>query len=63
MRIISPDSFTPQAEARDPTSAIAVPPTSTEPYYRARIAIDKVALHNVAGGLSCDTGHAGDRRH
>jgi len=51
VRIISPDSFTPQAEARDPTSAIAVPPTSTEPYYRARIAIDKVDLHNVPGGF------------
>ena len=51
MRIISPDSFTPQAEARDPTSAIAVPSNSTEPYYRSRIAIDNVALHNVPAGF------------
>ena len=51
VRIISPDSFTPQSEAREPTSAIAMPPTSTEPYYRARIAIDKVALHNEPVGF------------
>ena len=51
VRIISPDSFTPQSEARDPTSAMSVAPTSTEPYYRARIAIDRVALHNEPAGF------------
>ena len=51
VRIISPDSFTPQSEAREPTSAIPMPATSTEPYYRARIAIDKVALHNEPVGF------------
>jgi HlyD family secretion protein len=49
LRIISPDSFTSQSEARDPTSAM--PPTSTEPFYRARIAIDRVALHDVPAGF------------
>jgi HlyD family secretion protein len=51
LRIVSPDSFTPLAEARDPTSALAVSSTSTEPFYRARIAIDRVALHNVPAGF------------
>jgi HlyD family secretion protein len=51
VRIVSPDSFTAQDEARNPTSAVPVPQTSTEPFYRARIAIDKVALHNVPGGF------------
>jgi HlyD family secretion protein len=51
VRIVSPDSFTAQDEARNPTSAVPVPQTSTEPFYRTRIAIDKVGLHNVPGGF------------
>ena len=51
VRIVSPDSFTAQDEARNPTSAVPVPQTSTEPFYRTRIAIDKVALHDVPGGF------------
>ena len=51
VRIVSPDSFTAQAEARNPTSAVPVPPSSTEPFYRARIAIDRVALHDVPAGF------------
>jgi len=45
----SPDSFTPQAEARNPTSS--APVTSSEPFYRSRIAIDRVALRNVPEGF------------
>jgi hemolysin D len=51
VRIVSPDSFTAQDEARNPTSAVPLPQTSTEPFYRTRIAIDKVALHGVPGGF------------
>ena len=51
LRIISPDSFTAQAEARNPTSAVEVPPSSTDPFYRARIAIDRVNLHDVPAGF------------
>jgi hemolysin D len=46
VRVISPDSFTAQQEARYPTSAVPLPTTS-EPFYRGRIAIDRVALHDV----------------
>ena len=47
VRIVSPSSFTAQDEARNPTSAVPVAPMTTEPFYRARIAIDRVALHDV----------------
>jgi hemolysin D len=55
VRIISPDSFTAQAEARTPTSALPLP-TTTEPFYRARIAIDRVGLHDVPGGFQMTPG-------
>ena len=37
--------------------------TSTEPFYRTRIAIDKVALHDVPGGFRRGPRHAGHCRH
>jgi HlyD family secretion protein len=46
VRIVSPDSFTAQSEARNPTSVVPVTAAS-EPYYRSRITIDRVALHGV----------------
>jgi HlyD family secretion protein len=49
VRSVSPDSFTAQSEARNPTST--VPVTATEPYYRSRISIDLVAMHDVPGGF------------
>jgi hemolysin D len=51
VRTVSPDSFTGQEEARNPTSNVAVSPAAAEPFYRARIAIDRVALHNVPDGF------------
>jgi hemolysin D len=50
VRIVSPDSFTGQSEARNPTSAVPMT-TSTVPFYRSRITIDRVALHNVPAGF------------
>jgi hemolysin D len=47
VRIVSPMSFNAQEEARHPTSKVPLPPSSLEPFYLARIAIDKVALHDV----------------
>jgi membrane fusion protein, hemolysin D len=47
VRIVSPDSFTAQSEARNPTNAVPMPPTTTEPFYRARITVDRLALHDV----------------
>jgi HlyD family secretion protein len=51
VRIVSPDSFTPQAEARNPTSSVPVVTTTTESFYRSRITIDRVALHDVPTGF------------
>ena len=47
VKIVSPSSFTAQEEARNPTSSVPVAQAIGEPFYRARIAIDRVALHDV----------------
>jgi hemolysin D len=53
VRIISADSFTAQDDQRNPTGAVAMPATqnTVQPYYRARIAIDRIALHDVPSGF------------
>ena len=47
VRFVSPDSFSAQSEARNPTST--VPVTTSEPFYRSRISIERVGLHNIDG--------------
>jgi hemolysin D len=56
VRIISPDSFTAQDEARNPTSALPLPSSSTESFFRARISLDRVALHDVPAGFRVSPG-------
>jgi HlyD family secretion protein len=54
LRVVSPDSFAVQssAQTRDPTSGGVVPATTnTEPFYRARISIDHIGLHDVPAGF------------
>lgn len=48
VKIVSPNSFNPEDEVRNPTSAVPVAATTVEPFYRARISIESVALHDVA---------------
>ncbi|MBV8335002.1 MAG: HlyD family efflux transporter periplasmic adaptor subunit, partial [Alphaproteobacteria bacterium] len=55
VRVVSPNSFTAQEDARNPTSALPLP-NSTDPFYRARIAIDRVALHDVPTGFRITPG-------
>jgi hemolysin D len=55
VRVVSPNSFTAQEEARNPTSALPLP-TSSDPFYRARIAIDRVGLHDVPPGFRLSPG-------
>ena len=55
VRTISPDSFTPQEEARTPTGALPIP-GSADPYYRVRITIDRVGLHDVPTGFRVTPG-------
>jgi len=51
VRIISADSFTSQDDQRNPTGALPLPSNTVQPYYRARVAIDRVALHDVPAGF------------
>ena len=51
VRIISPDSFTNYEDQRNPTGALP-PPGANEPYYRARITIDRIDLHDTPRGFS-----------
>lgn len=50
VRIISPDSFTQQDEQRNPTGAVQVGPQTpgmTNAWYRARVSLDQVELHDL----------------
>ena len=51
VRSVSADSFTAQDEQRNPTSSVPLPSNSSEPYYRARVTIDQVALHGTPAGF------------
>jgi hemolysin D len=46
VRTVSPDSFTAVDEQRTRTGAIPLNPGS-EPFFRARVSIDRVELHDV----------------
>ena len=54
VRVVSPDAFTAQAEMRNPTGT--APATAAAPYYRARIEIDKMALHDVPTNFRVNPG-------
>jgi HlyD family secretion protein len=56
VKIVSPDAFTPQTEARNPTSSVPMPPSNAEPFYRARIGIDQLGLHDVPTGFRVNPG-------
>ena len=47
MEVVSPDSFTAQTEARNPTGTAPPPGSASDPFYRTRIAIERVGLHDV----------------
>ncbi len=55
VKVLSPNSFTAEEESRHPTSSVPVT-SSNEPFYRARIAIDKLALHDVPEGFAVTPG-------
>ncbi|MEW6633941.1 MAG: HlyD family type I secretion periplasmic adaptor subunit [Pseudomonadota bacterium] len=56
VRTLSPDSFSAQEQARDPNNSLAMVPSEAEPFYRARISIDQVALHDVPAGFAVTPG-------
>ena len=51
VRIVSPNSFTAQEEARNPTGAAPQTQTNNDPFYRARITMDRIGLHDVPEGF------------
>ena len=51
VRMVSPDSFTSVDQARGEFTTVPLPANSTEPYFRGRIDITKVALHGVPAGF------------
>jgi len=53
---LSPDSFSAQEQVRDPNASLAILPSTAEPFYRARISIDEVALRNVPPGFVVSPG-------
>ena len=50
VRMVSPDSFTAEETARNPTGSAPVS-ANAEPYYRARITVQRAAMHGVPGGF------------
>jgi len=56
VRTLSPDSFSAQEQARDPNSSLTMLPSDAEPFYRTRISVDEVALHNVPAGFAISPG-------
>lgn len=51
LHVISANSFTGQDQAAVQSAIVPVSPSDTEPYYRARIAIDRLALHGTPEGF------------
>jgi hemolysin D len=51
VRIVSPNSFTAQEEARNPTGVAPQTQTNNDPFYRARITMDRIGLHDVPEGF------------
>jgi HlyD family secretion protein len=51
VRTISPDSFTSADEQRTRSGRVPLNPGSMEPFYRARISLDEVKLHDTPAGF------------
>lgn len=47
VRIVSPDSFNAQEEQRNPTGAVPLPSQSADVFYRSRISLDQIQLHDT----------------
>ncbi len=56
LRVVSANSFTAQDEQRNVSGTVPIPTNSAEPFYRARITLDRVALHGVPDGFQLAPG-------
>jgi membrane fusion protein, hemolysin D len=51
VRTVSADSFTAQDSAKTRSASVPVNSANTEPFYRSRIALDRLMLHDVPAGF------------
>jgi HlyD family secretion protein len=51
VRIVSPDSFSPMDEQRNPTGSVPVSTQSAGVFYRSRITLDQIQLHGTPAGF------------
>jgi hemolysin D len=56
VRTISPDSFSQQGEQRNPTGAVQMPQQSQGVWYRSRITLDQIDLHNTPANFHLSPG-------
>jgi hemolysin D len=56
VRTVSADSFTGSDDAQDRLGAVPANPGSAEPFYRSRITLDDVKLHDVPPGFRVEPG-------
>ncbi len=56
VRIVSPDSFSAQDEARNPTGAVPVANNQNGLWYRTRVTLDDIALHNTPSNFHLTPG-------
>jgi hemolysin D len=56
LRMVSANSFTGQDEQRNVSGSVPIPTNSGEPFYRARITLDRMALHGVPEGFQLAPG-------
>jgi len=56
LRVVSANSFTAQDEQRNISGSVPIPTNSGEPFYRARITLDRIALHGVPDGFQLAPG-------
>jgi hemolysin D len=56
VRIVSPDSFSAQDEQRNPTGVVPVSNNQNGVWYRARLTLDDIALHNTPNNFHLTPG-------
>ncbi len=56
VRIVSPDSFSAQGEQRNPTGAVPLPQQAQGVWYRSRITLDQIDLHNTPANFHLSPG-------
>jgi len=56
VRVVSPDSFSALDESRNPTGAATLPQQASGVWYRSRITLDRIELHNTPANFHLTPG-------